>query len=64
MEKQGVLDLTENKSGNFSFRVQPSLKAIFVERCLNNPTGPVDPADLIRRFMAEYVQKTSQGKML
>ena len=64
MEKQLTLDLTENKTANLSFRIQPSLKAVFYDRCLNDPSGPVDPADVIRRHMAEYIAKTSQRKML
>jgi hypothetical protein len=64
MEKQLTLDLTEAKTKNLNMRVQPSLLAIFKDRCLNNPTGPVDPSDVLRRAMVEYVKKTSQGKML
>ena len=64
MEKQLVMDLNQPKTDNMTFRIQPSLKAVFKDRCANDPLGPKDPSDLIRRFMAEYIEKTKQGRML
>ena len=58
------MDLTEAKTKNFNVRVQPSLLAIFKDRCLNDPRGPVDPSDVLRRAMVDYLEKTKQGKML
>lgn len=64
MKEQFVLDLTEPKSDNMTFRIQPSLKAVFRDRCQNDPLGPKDPSDLIRRFMADYIEKTKQGRLV
>lgn len=61
--KQLTFDLTENKTEVIRLRIQPSLKAIFEERCAAVSTGPVDPSDLMRRLIVKWVQETKQGDL-
>lgn len=59
--EQIKLDLAEPLTADFKFRVQPSLLAIFRDRCRNASTGPVDAGDMLRRLMAQFVQETRQA---
>ncbi|NNM67871.1 MAG: hypothetical protein HKM06_07670 [Spirochaetales bacterium] len=58
---QETLDLKEPLSETFTFKVQPSLKAVFKARCDNNPLGPVDYSEQLRRLMAKWIQDTRNG---
>ena len=64
MNKQPKLDIREPLSATLKLRVQPSLLAIFRERCAADPTGPVDVSDQVRRLMAAWVADTRQGGLL
>jgi hypothetical protein len=61
MSEQQKLDLAEPLSGKVTFRIQPSLKAVFEDRCKNSADGPIDAAAMIRRLMAQYVRETRQA---
>jgi hypothetical protein len=64
MAEQQTLDLREPMTARLEVRIQPSLKAVFMERCRANPTGPLDPADVVRRLMAQYVAEGRQPTLL
>lgn len=58
------LNLKESLVADLKVRIQPSLLAVFRDRCENWPTGPLDVSDQIRRLMAEWVVKTRDGQLL
>lgn len=61
--EQLKLNLKEAKSASLKIRVQPSLLAIFEQRCSEVETGPVDVSDQLRRLMVEWIKGGAQRKL-
>lgn len=62
MEVNRHLDLKEGMIAEFKFRLQPSLLAIFRQRCQDNPDGPLGEAAQLRTLMVRWIRETSQGR--
>ena len=61
--KQTKLDLAEPLSAAINVRIQPSLLAVFKQRCAAYPTGPLDASDQVRRLMVQWIQDTRDGNL-
>ena len=64
METQQTLDLEEPMTAVIRFRAQPSLLAVFRERCQELPSGPLDPSEVMRRLVVAWIKDGRQISLL